>query len=267
MLKRKIFAVALPIIAGATIVGSGFAAWVFNATTTPKSTKIGVSITDQTDFKDLKIQYSYNVVSLDNQQTESTLENLSNSEIKLILDQGMNDFDGTSPEKGIWFKLINSNQEYALKGITIKVINENQTLDKLISAGYGVHFSSTMTFDTNLKKVVELKSANTWSDSLFTGTEDELNALKKNVTLSQTKVLIDDKESYTINFASERENSTSGLFFGANSIFKYHSVTEGETKLAKPKNSTTYETFKTAVNACTTGIKLESSLTLVEAKA
>ena len=189
MLKRKIFAVALPIIAGATIVGSGFAAWVFNATTTSEATNIGVSITDPTDFEDLKIQYSYNVVSLDNQRTESTLEKLSNPEIKLILDQGMNDFDGTSPEKGIWFKLINSNsnKEYALKGITIKVINENQTLDKLISAGYGVHFSSTMTFDTNLKKVVELKSATTWSDSLFTGTEDELNALNKNVTLSQKK--------------------------------------------------------------------------------
>lgn len=28
MLKRKFFAVALPLVAGATIVGSGFAAWV-----------------------------------------------------------------------------------------------------------------------------------------------------------------------------------------------------------------------------------------------
>lgn len=36
MLKRKIFVIALPIIAGATIVGSGFAAWVFDSTTSPE---------------------------------------------------------------------------------------------------------------------------------------------------------------------------------------------------------------------------------------
>ena len=237
MLKRKFFAVALPLVAGATIVGSGFAAWVFNTTTTSKQPSIGVELEGKTNFQDVNIKYSYNVVTLDNAKTEKTLTDLENPDIKLVLDQGISDFDGAEVDKGIWFRLKDSQNSYALKSIKIEVTNTNSALDTIIDAGYSVMFSSKMTFDTNLKKVVELNDAKMWSGGLFsTSTSETFETNDKEVKVETGNVLIDGAQSYLIDFSSTRDETTKGLFFSHNKMFKYHS-TSIDNKIAKPKNS------------------------------
>lgn len=238
----------------------------FNTTTTPKETIIGVELEGETNFQDVNIKYSYNVVTLDNKKTEKTLTNVENPDIKLVLDQGRNDFDGAEVDKGIWFRLTYSRISYALKSIKIEVTNENSALDTIIDAGYSVMFSSKMTFDTNLKKVVELNGATTWSGGLFSpSTSETFETNDKGVKVETGNVLIDGAQSYLIDFSSTRDETTKGLFFSHNKMFKYHSTSIENTQFAKPKNSTEYDDFKTAVEACTTGIKLVSSLKLAEA--
>ena len=46
MKKRKILMLTLPLVGVATIVGSGFSAWYFNAGTVAKSATLGVKVTE-----------------------------------------------------------------------------------------------------------------------------------------------------------------------------------------------------------------------------
>ena len=46
MKKRKILMLTLPLVGVATIVGSGFSAWYFNAGTVSKSAQLGVAVTE-----------------------------------------------------------------------------------------------------------------------------------------------------------------------------------------------------------------------------
>lgn len=60
MLKRKFFAVALPLVAGATIVGSGFAAWVFGEQSfSAKGKNIGVQLTEEAGLDGVNLEFKF----------------------------------------------------------------------------------------------------------------------------------------------------------------------------------------------------------------
>ncbi|MGN1295925.1 MAG: hypothetical protein ACI4U5_05900, partial [Bacilli bacterium] len=81
MLKRKLLAVALPVLSAVTIVGSGFAAWNFQEISNAEQTKsIGFLITDITEGLGA---FSYKV-------DDEVTEDVADLGLSLVLDQGGN---------------------------------------------------------------------------------------------------------------------------------------------------------------------------------
>ena len=127
MMKRKILAVTIPVVGCITVVGAGFSAWYFSATTGKATDGFGVNINVTEEVKD----------------TSSTLLiRESNSEtIKaqyLILDQG-----------GF------SNKTDATKGIMFAQSAVNETIDRGISYTFDLVFTGDA--DLTLNKIYDAK--------------------------------------------------------------------------------------------------------------
>lgn len=157
MLKRKFFAVALPLVAGATIVGSGFAAWVFSQTESSNA-GIGVEITEKVNIDGVKFKLDYETLNSENGTLSGT------DKITLELDQGMNDFKGTELDKGISFNLNKGEKTLKLTKLKIVIDDENGRIKKLSEAGYTVNFGMNLTFDSTLLSYTDVKEQNDWSN-------------------------------------------------------------------------------------------------------
>lgn len=79
MLKRKLLAVALPVLSALTIVGSGFAAWNFQESTANASKSYGFEVAEIQNFDLNKFTYKLS------DDTTTTAEDLG---LTLYLDQG-----------------------------------------------------------------------------------------------------------------------------------------------------------------------------------
>ena len=130
MLKRKILAAVLPVVAAATVVGSGFSAWYFGTLTgSAQSGKIGVSITDGAEFGELSAYYTVGA----SEDKQSFTFTTPMTVIELQLDQGTvaNASDVT---KGISFIETSSKSDLGKIGFTYDI----EDYDSFIGADYTV---------------------------------------------------------------------------------------------------------------------------------
>ena len=151
MLKRKILAAVLPVVAAGTVVGSGFSAWYFgDFTNNAKEGGVGISIEGATDKAgDFEIYYNSSDFG-----TISGATLLTSETFELNLDQGTGNDRLSNPDKGISFK-VNKNGEISdLQNFTIRYkINETDK-DKLTSAGLKLQYTFEVTLNEVLAKYV-----------------------------------------------------------------------------------------------------------------
>ncbi len=136
MLKRKILAAVLPVVAASTIVGAGFSAWHFGDTTTNvDGIGVGISVTDPATGVGSFTVTLNNSVQYDNHQ------------IRVVLDQGTknNRADNT---KGISFEYNTGSAWENLTSITFGYEIDKKTYDNLNAA----HMDLTLTFSVVFKK-------------------------------------------------------------------------------------------------------------------
>lgn len=272
MLKRKLFAVALPIIAGATIVGSGFAAWVFSQEeTTTKG--LGVSITEKLDIDGVSLKFSY--TKADDVAGTSKIDLTSTDKLTLVLDQGK----GDGNEQGIYFAVTDGNTKNDTLGkLFIDVVDTNGKIAELDKAGYEVKFGATAKFNSALFDYLTVKTGTSWSNLGFgdptegAGTKD-YKSTDKLVNPDDLKI----ENDAWLDFTSTKEDATKGTYYKDNKMFSYNTWTGDDTTgKGKPTNKDQYNTmlnyFKTkgfvdekGVTTSTAAITLDFTLNISEA--
>ena len=278
MLKRKIFAVALPIIAGATIVGSGFAAWVFDSTTSPENKTLGVELTGTTDLTGVKFKYQFTgqkIKGTDESINPTTLTDLAEGDkINLVLDQGKTSFNSDGKQttleadNGIYFTLTRKDTTYLLKTLEISLEDTSGKVKSLYDAGYAVKVNSTLTFDSTLLNYIKIKTAdtdvtNTWNNFNLMAETSEKHIYKASNDVTKDLNFGGNKSTLRLMLES-RKDGTAGNFYHENTLFSYHETTaNGNVK--KPTTAKEYKTFKEAVDKITNSITIENSLQIVEA--
>ena len=153
MLKRKILAAVLPVVAAGTVVGSGFSAWYFGSLTGDSgSGKIGVSITDGAEFGSLTAYYT---LVEDGGVTQHTFDlNGQQTGIIIQLDQG-----GTSnaadTTKGISF--LDSSKKL-IKTIGFKY--EIKDFDSFVASDYTFTVNFSVEIVGKLANYVQFATSN-----------------------------------------------------------------------------------------------------------
>lgn len=280
MLKRKVLAVTLPLLAGVAIVGSGFAAWHFEeANLQNKNVGIGVNITDEVKISGTKIQLEYSTLSA----PDSYKELPTAAKTRVVLDQGKRekvglDTTGLSDiNTGISFEIDAdgagvTNTWETLHSIRAYIIEETEgQIQKLYNAGYKINFNYEVKFDATLMKYVQTKSTSNWATNgqlngqtgTFTGSAD-IKAEK----VDGNKFIINGQTgAFTLKFNSEKTTSNGHDYLSNNSVLQYYADTKGDEHFKKPSTSAEYtkmvETLKpltgeSATNAVS--IKFNASL-------
>lgn len=277
MLKRKIFAVALPIIAGATIVGSGFAAWVFgDQTFTANGKDLGVQLTDQVGLEGVNLAFKFTgdkIGTFEGPDASTVAQDLqTDDKIKVVLDQGHETTSNSTTssidaEKGIYFVLQRGANEYLLKTIEFSVTDTGDKITKMYEAGYELQLDTKVTFDSTLLNLVEVKE-NTWNDFKLasSGTNNVYTVSQK---INKDKTIV-DKQKLTFIFASKVDQTANSFSaYENNSMFKYHAISSGS-KIAKPATAEEYTKFLTEFNkisAKESAIKIENTIKVVDPNA
>lgn len=143
MLKRKMLAILLPIVAAATLVGSGFSAWYFGDTVTDLKNDVDIVITAEVGKVGTLTQFNG-----ENGVTPT----------HLILDQGGYEENFDNPDAGISFGTSATTPiTKGLVGATFKFAS-NETYENLKSAGMGVYVTQTLKIHKTLLNYVELQN-------------------------------------------------------------------------------------------------------------
>lgn len=153
MLKRKILAAVLPVVAATTVVGAGFSAWYFGEwSANSSSTSVGVEITDKADSGTGEFKVFYN-----SETGAPGTEKGSSDTIKLVLDQGTGSDRITNLEKGISFVLNTTEDSIELKDLTFRYVIKESDWDALNKAGLQVDLKFQFTLNDSLSKYVQVK--------------------------------------------------------------------------------------------------------------
>lgn len=277
MLKRKFFAVALPLVASATIVGSGFAAWVFNDETNPDTKSLGVEMTEKCDLEGVSFKFQFTgekISGTDIALDPTQLTDVESTDtIKLVLDQGKEAFSNNNettlePEKGIHFTLTRNNTTFLIETLEVSLNDTDEAkgkISKIYDAGYEVNINTEFTLDTNLLKYVKIKESTSWCDFGLTADVTNPNVYKATTKIDKNLTFADSSRT-TLKFtlASEKDG-TSGNFYMNNKMFLYHDTTTGTETIKKPTNTTKYTEFKNSVNSIVNAISIKNSLIIVDA--
>ena len=146
MLKRKILAAVLPVVAAGTVVGSGFSAWYFSeATVGDKTLSVGIDITPATN-KAGTLSVKYNGI----------IDSVTGA--KVILDQGTGT-DRNSYLKGISF----ASNETPLQSGGLKTIDFTYKIgktdfDTLDKANMAVNITLEVTLNETFAQYVDVSS-------------------------------------------------------------------------------------------------------------
>ena len=195
MLKRKFFAVALPLVAGATIVGSGFAAWVFNSSEASSSNiDVNVNVTNKVDLKNVSLITEMKLGS-------ETRAVTPKDKFVIVLDQvSRKENETDTNEKGIYLKLKKSGE--IVENIQTHVKCTDNSLKNLDSAGYRVSLTTKVTFTTALLEYLDVKTATGWAKNISfqSNTENLETYLAKEQAID---VINNDSEKYYVSGATD----------------------------------------------------------------
>ena len=164
MLKRKILAAVLPVVAAGTVVGSGFSAWYFGTLTiTGKELKVSVDLQPEASIAG-SISVAFNGGTLSEEEV---------SDVKLRLDQGTGDFSAVgnnrkNPECGISFTYGDTSDSSNIKtldDIKFSYAIGADELTKLSDANLRVDLTLSVKIRTSLLDFVKVKitDVKTWS--------------------------------------------------------------------------------------------------------
>lgn len=240
MLKRKILAAVLPVVAAGTVVGSGFSAWYFG-TLTIKDKELGVSVDLQPEASAAgSISVAFN---------NRTLSESDVSDVKLRLDQGTGDFSAEdnnrkNPECGISFTYGDTSD--SSKITTLDDIKFSYTIDageltKLSDANLRVELTLSVKIRTSLLDFVKVKSGYEWCPNLNLSqskTDGEYTVYYNTITIINAT-----GNEYLIDLSTDSNE--------INTMLSYYSSTEvaNTTRKSKPLTSEAYTDFANGIQS------------------
>ena len=241
MLKRKILAAVLPVVAAATVVGSGFSAWYFESgTDLTANTFVNVSVEGSTTSKG-SLTFSW---------INSTKEEVDNAQ--LVLDQGdyVNKDDHT---KGISFKTTGGTTEEVTG---LKLTYTNDDFDKLGQAGLKANLEIKITISSDVNKYVTFVTA--LDNALDNGILPDGMSSKvtgNTAVLTMNGITTSD---FTIDLSTGDDK--------INGLLRYYSVEEGldpeDDIYGKPQSDPEYQAMSTALASKPTAITFDAKVTI-----
>lgn len=276
MLKRKILAAVLPVVAAGTVVGSGFSAWYFNSIGVySSSTPVSTTITDMASNGKGEFKVYYNSASSSGVGTE-----LAEGEtLRLTLDQGTGNDRVTALDKGISFS---TSKGTKVSDITLRYIIPIDDYNSLFNAGLKLDAKLTITLDGTLANYVEIKSITGDSENElkgdygwatqnvpFTSTDDGLTFVSTASDISLSDLtgsgseVTDKYYDFKIILTTDENQSNTFLRYKK---YKEDAQTNPGTTLysGKPKNSDAYGAMRTALGTLTNGITFGYTITTDE---
>ena len=225
MKKRKILMLTLPLVGVATIVGSGFSAWYFNAGTVSDSATLGVKVTEM-------------------HLTAGTLTTTLPENAKIVLDQG-GASNASDLTKSIY---VESSTGTKINDFDVIFTIPTASANGLKDSGIKGHFTLTPTVNETLKKYI------TVDEDLLSLTQDFNFTDSESLGVSWVKTTGELNTIYkaTISLA---ESGTENTPFS----YKANSTVEGANP-GKPLTSAQYEAMKTALADVTDAITFAASV-------
>ena len=157
MLKRKILAAVLPVVAAGTVVGSGFSAWYFGDISNKSiNDSIGVEVTGASEGAG-SVKILYNATG-SGEELEG--DELSGNKV-LVLDQGTGSDRITSPNKGISFKF----GDTILSTITFRYQINNEDAENLSAANITLSYDFSVAINDTLANYVVPQAATDGNNS------------------------------------------------------------------------------------------------------
>lgn len=174
MLKRKILAAVLPVVAAGTVVGSGFSAWYFGEFSTTNTSNVSVGI-DVSDTGNQGIgELTTTLIPLEGDP--AAYDSVSNY-LVLNLDQGKGSDRISNVNKGISFT---NNKNAVIKTIDFTYTISSDDLKVIIAAGLELKIDVSMTMSSILSKYVDFrKTSSDLDNNIYT--QDNEVVLKENV--------------------------------------------------------------------------------------
>lgn len=269
MLKRKILAAVLPVVAAGTVVGSGFSAWYFNENKLEdKSLSIGVDTSSATN-------QAGNLSVLYNNMHES----INNA--KVVLDQGSGS-NRNSYLHGIGFVSdetpFTTDSDNIVTGGGLNTINftykiKTTDYDNLIKANMVVKLTLNVSLNSELLKYVEVSSAkdeeNTsnykWCPDV--ALEEDNNVYTGDIDFHRLKTTVGSEDEKYYQFQFHIDLSTVNE---QNTMLNYHESNafgEGsmQTAFAKPQKYSEWSNMNSALSSLEgDAIKFTVSAAVVE---
>lgn len=249
MLKRKILAAVLPVVAAATVVGSGFSAWYFESgTDLTANTSVNVSVEGSTTSKG-SLTFSWI-----GSKEETTVSNA-----ELVLDQGeyANREDNT---KGISFK-DSSDDSNEITALKLTYANENMSL--LDKANLKVNLEIKITISSDVNKYVTFATDSTGKALDYNILPEGMSSTidtehSKNIAVLNINGIQPGDFSINLSTGSDK----------ANGLLRYYSTSEVQDSddgiYGKPQDIEEYNVMNTAFNSNPTAITFDAKATIVE---
>lgn len=251
MLKRKILAAVLPVVAAGTVVGSGFSAWYFGSLTIKnKELKVSVDLQPEASAAG-SISVAFN---------NGTLNESAVSDVKLRLDQGTGDFSAEgnnrkNPECGISFtygSTSDSSNIKTLDNIKFSYTINAEELKKLTDADLRVDLTLSVKIRTSLLDFVKVKSGYDWCPDLNLSqnkTEGEYTVYYNTISIVNAT-----GNDYLIDLSTD-ENEI-------NAMLSYYSSTEvaETTHKSKPLTSKAYTDFANGIQSVINNLKGDDAI-------
>ena len=191
MLKRKILAAVLPVVAAGTVVGSGFSAWYFgNLTADSKSTSLSIYVEDE-------VTSIGNVVTWINASNVAGVGVIGNGfeydelnyGLRIVLDQGKDVKAGdriTETDRGLHFEYTTDNDATSVTWNTLTSIGFKYSIseaeyNKLDSANLDIQLNFGVTINAILDRYISIKDGYGWCGNALT---ENLSRIEKLSVLS-----------------------------------------------------------------------------------
>lgn len=259
---RKLFLAIFPILAVASVAGTGFAAWYFTSTEDAKDISGTVTIAD--NFSGGTLSVTNNLLPA----TNSSNGNSTNSgSFKIVLDQGgVDTTDADYYKKGI--SVTGSSGTLNDISATLTISNDQNSnnqnnasdLDVFKASNFKIDFTMKITIYSELSKYVSLQTNKDafkgydTSDSYSSFTQlapDTTDGTKQTITLTKTinsnDSTLPTSGSFTCVLGVNTEVDSNGI----NNFLQYYSSTDanGTTKMEKPSDETKYGNMKSELTA------------------
>lgn len=217
MLKRKILAAVLPVVAAGTVVGSGFSAWYFGnfQQTNVSNVAINTEVTESGESIGTLNTYLFK----SNSYTEY---NSSSNFPKLQLDQGKGSERITNPNLGISF-IDNNETPVAVDGLVFEYSIPASDLKALLGAGFNLEISASIEISKTLANYVEFRTADGLLDNDAYLTGDKVSTIRLNSEMKYTNTVTEynNSEAFVARFSLNLKTSNQGTSSEENALLKY----------------------------------------------